>query len=108
MSVRRATPADIERLADLNLEVHDLHVAHLPWFFKPAERDKVAAAFTEKLSAEDTRIFVACEDGNVVGYVVLVMRERLENPFSLSQRWLYLDQIGVTASHQRLGHAAAL
>ncbi len=108
MSVRRATKADVGRLADLNTEVHDLHVAHLPYFFKPARPEDLTAFFERMLEAPEAWVFVACEGQEVVGYMVLVLRERPENEFALPQRWLYIDQIGVTEAHRRRGHAAAL
>ena len=52
MSVRPATKSDIERLVDLNMEVHELHVVHLPDFFKPAQRGDLAAFFAEMLQAD--------------------------------------------------------
>ncbi len=108
MRVRLAAQADIERLVDLNLEVHDLHVAHLAGFFKPARREDLAEYFEAMLEREDARVLVACEDAEVVGYVLLVLRERPENAVMLEQRWLYIEQIGVAAAYRRRGHAAAL
>ncbi len=108
MSVRPATPADIERLVDLNSEVHDLHVAELPAYFKPVSRADLAAYFADMLEAPGARVFVACNGPEVVGYMLLVLRERPANIFAHAQRWLEIDQIGVTAAHRGQGHAAAL
>ncbi len=108
MSVRTATGADIERLVDLNMEVHDYHVAHLPYFFKTANREDLAAYFREVLGREDARVFVATDGATVAGYVLLVIRERPENPIAYAQRWLYVEQIGVSTAHRRQGHGAAL
>jgi diamine N-acetyltransferase len=108
MSIRQATKADVERIADLSMEVHDIHVAHWPTVFKPAGHEDVAAYFAGLLEAPDVHVFVACRGSEIVGYTVLVVRERLENAFTYNRRWLYVEQIGVTEAHRRQGHAAGL
>src|SRR3974390_3130499 len=108
MSVRRATDADLGRLVDLSMEVHDLHVAQLSYFFKPVGREEQAAFILEMLAAPEALAFVACEGSAVVGYMLLMIRERPENSVTHAQRLLYIEQIGVTEAHRRQGHAAAL
>jgi diamine N-acetyltransferase len=108
MSVRQATPADIERLVDLNMEVHDLHVAHLPTLFKPARREDLASYFEQTLASRDALVYVACDGEKVVGYTLLIIRERPENPVVYAHRSLYIEQIGVAESHRRQGHASDL
>ncbi len=108
MSVRRATEGDLQRLVDLNLEVHDLHVAHLPYVFEPIDREAVVAFFGNLLNAPEALILVACEEAEVVGYMLLIFRERAGGSGLRARRWLYIEQIGVTEAHRRRGHAAAL
>jgi diamine N-acetyltransferase len=108
MSIRRATKADIDRLVDLNIEVHDLHVAHLPFFFEQINRRDVAAYFAGMLDAPGAHVLVACDGPEVVGYMLLVIRERPAAPGVRGRRWLYIEQIGVAEAHRRRGHAAAL
>jgi diamine N-acetyltransferase len=108
MSIRQAMKADVERLADLNMEVHDLHVAHMPGVFKPARHEDLAAYYDGLLEVPDAHVFVACQGPEVVGYMVLIIRERLESAINVARRWLYVEQIGVAEAHRRQGHAAAL
>lgn len=108
MSVRLASAADLERLVELNLEVHDLHVAHMPDLFKPADPEDVSAYFAAMVAADAAEIFVACEGPVVVGYLLLVLRERPEDPVMLAQRFAYIEQIGVTAEHRGRGHGHEL
>ncbi len=107
-SIRPAVLADVARLVALNKEVHDRHVAYMPELFLPAPPQVVAAYFEEMLASEGARICVACVGEEVVGYVLLVLRERPGNPTMRSQRWLYIEQIGVSAAHRGQGHGAAL
>jgi ribosomal protein S18 acetylase RimI-like enzyme len=108
VSVRLATRADIERLVDLNNEVQELHLAQLPHVFKPARREDLRAYFEQTLASPEARVLVACDGAHVVGYTLLVVRERPENPVAHALRSLYIEQIGVTETHQRHGHATAL
>ena len=46
--------------------------------------------------------------GILVGYLLVQAREREENPFMKSRRWLQIDQIAVAVGNQRRGYGRAL
>jgi ribosomal protein S18 acetylase RimI-like enzyme len=108
MSIRPATSADIPRLAELTMEVHDLHVAHMPELFTPASRGALRSYYRDLLGSERSQVLVACEGDSVVGYMILVVYDRSSYPGLRPMRYLYVDSIGVTAAHRRRGHATAL
>jgi diamine N-acetyltransferase len=107
-ATRRAKPGDEQLLADLNAFVHDLHLINDPGYFKPTVRGEVVAWFRRLLDEPTTRIWIAEVDGQPVGYVSTLRRERAETPFCRARRWLEIDQIGVHQDHRRRGIGRAL
>ena len=95
-------------LVALQREVHGLHVASRPDFFKPADDEAVAAWFRGLLESADTQIWVAVEAGVVVGNAVAMQQQRSESIFSGTHTRCEVDQIVVTRDHRRKGIARAL
>ena len=108
MSIRRATPADIEALVGLMDEVHDLHVAHLPWVFRPALQREMLAYFDELLDSPEARVYLACAGEEAVGYLLLLILDQPAAPMMERRRSLYIESIGVTVRHRGQGYGRAL
>jgi GNAT superfamily N-acetyltransferase len=108
VTIRRALLGDESLLAELNSFVHELHVTNDPAYFKPAVKGEVAAWFRELLEKPSVRIWIAEDAHEGVGYVSTLHRERAENPFSRSRRWLEIDHIGVRPDYRRRGVGRAL
>ncbi|HEX9118075.1 MAG TPA: GNAT family N-acetyltransferase [Anaerolineae bacterium] len=108
MDIREATHDDLDLLAELNLEVQDLHVAAEPGIFRPARHADARAAFEQLLAWADTSVYIGFEGDEAVGYLVAVIQVRPANGFTHERRVLYIDQIGVRRTAQHRGYGAAL
>lgn len=109
MEIRQAIKQDAPLLSSMCAEVQQLHVEHEPWQFKQPETPLFAAGFFEQiLEKPDTRIFILEEADEAMGYVVVIRRDRPDNPFSYPHTYLYIDQIGVLAAQRGKGCGRAL
>lgn len=103
LCIRAVNQSDVDTLAALNVEVQELHFASRPDEFKPAQASEMARWFVQLLHNPAARLWGAEVDGTLVGYVVVLVREKPENPFCPARRWWDIDQIGVSAGHRRAG-----
>jgi ribosomal protein S18 acetylase RimI-like enzyme len=55
-----------------------------------------------------TRIFIAEEDGDAIGYVLCSLIELSETPFTYASRFLHIDHISVRPHERRHGAGTAL
>jgi len=108
VSIRAAVLGDVQGLTILNGFVQDLHVEKRPDSFKPSTQDEVVEWFRGLLRNTSARMWIAEEAGIAVGYVLMVVQERAENPFCHSRRWCEIDQISVDPGLRRRGVASAL
>ena len=102
ISVREATAADAPTLARLNSVVQRLHHDAYPNRFHEPDEVRVEAFYRQLLWLEgDSKDAGArswlCVDrtDEAVGYVLAVLRERPDNPFTKAIRWIELDQVAV-------------
>ena len=109
MNIRVATPKDIESIADLNVEVQNLHAKAHPHIFKHVEDGVFAINYiAEQMTTPNTYFFIAELDGEAVGYVFARVIHRPENPYTYAWNWVYIDQIAVKPSAQGKGCGSAL
>jgi GNAT superfamily N-acetyltransferase len=106
--IRDATPADADRLTPIVREVQELHLAARPDTFKAASDEDLTRGLRSLLEAPNTRLLLAERDGELAGYLVVVVRERLPLHIVHADSWWELDQIAVRASHRRQGVGRAL
>lgn len=99
---------DFQILAELNAEVQDWHHQHYPDVFKKFDANKVVPFFEEQLKDNGTHAYIALKDNQICGYILCFERERKENPFQYSEKFLLIDQICVLAKFRRLGIARSL
>jgi GNAT superfamily N-acetyltransferase len=86
------------------MDVQRLHAENHPEIFKiPQDDDFAATFFNEMLVDPLIRIFIAEEDGQVLGYILCKLIERAENPFTFAMRYLLVDQISVRPEVQGKG-----
>ncbi len=103
MEIRQATRVDIETLSRLNVHVQQLHAEAYPKLFKMPEQDDFAVPFFESLFEDvNVRIYIA-EDVIPVGYIVLRIVRREENPFMHPWKFAYVDQISVQPEYKGKG-----
>lgn len=108
VEIRRATMGDVDALVELHREVHAPHLAERPDQFKITRDDEIAGVFRARLSATNTRVWVALVDGQAVGHVVAIHHNRAEHPMVPARQWWDVDELGVSSAHRRTGIARAL
>jgi ribosomal protein S18 acetylase RimI-like enzyme len=108
IALRPATPDDAALLAQLSQDVHRIHVANQPDFFKPIRPDDPELiAFYENQIATVTCI-IAEVDGEPVGYMMCQIVNRPENVFSYAQSRLHIDHMSVNEGYRSQGIGKAL
>jgi GNAT superfamily N-acetyltransferase len=108
IEIRRAEAGDIDDLVALHREVHELHLAERPDQFKVTNDDEIAGVYRARLSAANTKVWVAVREGRAVAHVVVIHHERAEHAMCPARQWWDIDELGVASSHRRSGIARAL
>ena len=109
MNIRQANSPDSRLLSSLCMDVQRLHAANHPDIFKLPQSDDFAVSFFEEMLANPmTRIFIAEENGEAIGYIFCQLMERPEGPFTYTRRFVHIDQISVRPATQGRGIGAAL
>jgi GNAT superfamily N-acetyltransferase len=107
-TVRAGALGDEERLARLNGFVQAIHVQQRPDHFRETQLPELAAWFKGALEKENTRVWIAEEDGVAVGYVLAVVHHASATVFTQPKDWLEIDQVAVDPNQRRRGTARAL
>ena len=95
MEIRFAETRDIPGMINLLLEVGEVHHRIRPDLFR-AGAQKYDEQTLARMLTDDTRpIFVAVEDGKVLGYCFCILQVRENDPVLLDDRTLYIDDICV-------------
>jgi ribosomal protein S18 acetylase RimI-like enzyme len=103
MEVRKAQTSDIEKLIELNLEVHAIHLQERPKLFKKLSAEDIRSSLSHVLTQESAEIFVCLNEGQIVGYVLLRIVTPPESPVQKVRTLLYVDQIDVKEGYRRQG-----
>jgi len=107
-TIRLAVNGDEELLASLNRFVHELHLLRRPDQFRPTLVSELVDWYRSLLEKPTTRIWIAEEAGSAVGYVVAIVYDKPETPFSGPRRWWEIDQIAVDPTSRKKGIARTL
>ncbi len=109
VDLRKATGSDAPALAMLCHEVQDWHAATYPQEFRARiDMGALTAHFIDFLNEPDHFGWIAQADGAAAGYLTATLEIRSSSLFRPNQRVLMIDNIGVTRTHQRQGHAHRL
>jgi ribosomal protein S18 acetylase RimI-like enzyme len=108
VSVRRASRGDLAAIVDLCAEVQALHFANRPQEFKAADLASLEALLAERFEDDAATFWVAETGALVVGYVLVVQRERADGPWFRPRTWWELDQVSVAAAYRGSGVCRAL
>jgi diamine N-acetyltransferase len=106
--IRLATRADCDAIVALNEQVQAIHVAARPDYFKTPERAAAAKWLAGMLEDASIRVWLALREDRPVGYVLVMIKERDENPFCRARLTCEIDQIAVDAAERGTGVGAAL
>ena len=95
MEIRFAENRDIPGMINLLLQVGEVHHRIRPDLFR-AGAQKYDEQTLARMLTDDTRpIFVAVEDGKVLGYCFCILQVRENDPVLLDDRTLYIDDLCV-------------
>jgi len=103
MLIRRAETRDIPALADLLLQVAEVHRKIRPDLFKAGCRKYTDEELEDMVGVDQDPIFVAELDGQVVGYAFCQHQERRGDNVLHDVTTLYLDDLCV--DERARGHA---
>ena len=107
-SIRSAVVGDDIVLARLNRFAQDLHVERRPDLFRPGGIQEVTAWFRGRLEDPATRAWIAEDSGTPIGYLITVLHDRPQGPFTVAQRFCEIDQLAVDPTRRGQGIARAL
>jgi aminoglycoside 6'-N-acetyltransferase I len=102
LQIRRAQQSDLDQLVALWQELAELHAGLLPEFaLAPTGEQSVRAHLAELLRDDNERVFVAEENGALIGFINGAVRE---NPPVFAERYIgYLADAIMTARSRRRG-----
>ena len=106
MEIRRACREDIPGLSDLLMQVLNIHAEGRPDLFIPNTTKYTEEELHEMILNDASPIFVASENGKVLGYAFTEMRQRLHSNNMTDIRTLFIDDLCVDASERgkHIGH----
>ena len=108
-TIREATPDDYEALLPV-FDEGDAHHRHaLPHIFCDPDGPSRSKAYVNALLAdEDSAIFVAECEGQIVGEVKVALRETRDIPILVPRRYAHVDTLTVLQAYRRAGIGRAL
>ena len=109
-TLRRATVADAELLAELNKDVQQIHADAYPYLFKqPDNFTEVMADFQSRILADaDGFVLILEAERQAVGYIYAKVVNRPENAYTYAQKLMVVDQISVKPAYQNKGYGQKL
>jgi ribosomal protein S18 acetylase RimI-like enzyme len=99
---RLATADDYEGFSRVAKEVHEHHVERIPSVFRSVQVVVPKATFVEWINADDSDVYVAELDGQIVGYAVLLQRSTTRE-IHVPRTYSLIDNFGVSKAYRRLG-----
>ena len=108
MEIRVAEAVDLPAVVELNAMVQQLHYAARPDWFMAPDADTIGSWLTERLHRDDVFVFVADDDGCVVGYALAALHRRPATPFTRALTILEMDHIAVGVDARRSGVGSLL
>jgi ribosomal protein S18 acetylase RimI-like enzyme len=106
--IRRATIADLPRLAELTAEVQALHRAAMPEKYTDPTVGEIEERLREAFATPDLVLLVTEVGSDVVGYAMVKRIEQPRHTFALPRVTAHVDQLGVAERARRGGHGRAL
>ena len=87
----------------MNIEVQNLHVGFEPEIFKLPDREEIKRFFSAALQDKNREIFICCDEQQPVGIISIQIGGHEGHAFCYAQKWIYIDQIGVTKEFRGKG-----
>ena len=106
MNIRIANREDIKELQQLYYELENDALRFQPEHFVHGERDE--AFFEPIFAAENQDIFVAEQDGKIIGFAHVMILEQKKVPCLIPERVIYLQDLDVSEECRSQGIGAML
>jgi ribosomal protein S18 acetylase RimI-like enzyme len=109
MIIRKATARDYDGLCAIIAEGDKLHRDNLPWMFQEPDgpvRDR--DFILDSIADEAVGLFVAEIEGQLVGFVHIIVREALDIPIFVPRRYAVVDNLAVRKEFRQTGIGRAL
>jgi ribosomal protein S18 acetylase RimI-like enzyme len=109
MIIRRATMNDYRGLCAILDEVDAQHREALPHVFRTPNGPARGKAYVASILEDDNaRIWVAEQDGEIVGMVHVAVRQTRDLPILVPRRYAVIENLGVSMAFRRRGIGRAL
>ena len=95
MEIRRAVPADADKILELLSQVEQIHYLGRPDIFRPNGIKFTGDELTEQMSDDSRPIFVAVKDGEVVGYSFCIISEIKDSTMLNDAKTLHIEDVCV-------------
>ena len=95
MEIRFAQPEDVAGILNLLKQVGRVHHVGRPDIFRSNAQKYGASQVLAMLNSSKTPIFVAVEDGKVLGYGFCIMKSHKDDPVIADHLELYIDDLCV-------------
>ena len=107
--IRQATQADYSDLCALFAEADTYHSQAAPHVFRPASGPaRTPEYIADILANENSRLFVAKSEGQVMGLVQVDIREAPDHPIMTPRRYAKVDSLIVGKEYRRSGIGQSL
>ena len=103
MNIREVNSFDFEQVGSIFFEELQFHADLLPDRFQVAEPIMTLAWFEEILQNPEKVLLVAEEDGRLLGQILLNITKTPDDPIIKPRKFVYVDELGVAASHRGQG-----
>lgn len=109
MELRPATKDDYDILFEIFTEVQTFHFQAVPYFFRPAAKDKFFRAyFDEVIESKDKHSIIGFENDKPFGYIFYVISRLPQNVYRTEKRIIYINQVVVKNKYRGRGLGKAL
>ncbi len=106
--VRRAVPDDREAIVRIAGPVHDDHARAVPARFRDGVTPLPTEYFRELIESADAEIFVAEDNRQIVGFIILKVQDAPAIPILRPRRTAFVDVVAVDAAERSRGIGTAL
>jgi len=100
IDIRVTGMQELPRVSHLKKQIHNLHVNGRPDLFRPAVEEEALPDFFD---VEQTRLILAEENGEAIGYALIQYVDRKANPYMQERHFVHVEEFCVSENHQHRG-----
>lgn len=103
MNIEISETREFKQIAHLVEHVQNLHAQFLPTIYKPFDYNEIQKVMDVMLSNEMNRVFVAKLNDEIIGYILIVIKNIPESAFYFTHQIIHIDQLSVSEKYKRNG-----